>query len=358
MSEQEMQFADPDWQPGQAGMPTNQVRPRPVNPSIAAPSIYPIDAGEREYRGYAGVEYAEMGEQAQPQRGYLRPQPRRRHGPSLWLWIGIIVFALLFIAGLAQGYQASGRFNESPFHDHGAQFMKQPGGFPFHNGQQFKLGSFPTLNVVNLSGSITVVTGGPPGVVTVQSERSDGFFGGNGPSRDSAIQTAQSSDGTTLTVNVNNANVDSSNTTDVTITVPQDITLNLQTSGGDIAVSGVSGQMTLDSGSGSIELDGVTLQQHSSIQTDSGAINFSGAIDSQGTYQLLSNNGAITVGLNGGTPYHLHAITQSGTFSASGAVTTSPSNDQNGVDMQTDVGSNPQASLTLQTQTGDITLKT
>lgn len=354
MSEQEMQFADPDWQPRQAGTPTNQARSQPVNIPAAAQRVsFPADANEQGYRGYAGVEYAEMGEQVQPQRGYLRPQARRRRGLSPLLWIGIIFFALIFIVGLAQGYQVSNGFKGGSDFSHGASFMKQQHAFPSHDGQQFKVGSFPTLNVVNLNGSITVVTGGPAGVVTVQSNQSNGFFGGNGPFQNPAVQTSQSDNGATLTVNVNNANADS---TDVTITVPQDITLKLQTRDGDISVGGVNGQMTLTSGSGSIELDGDMLQQHSSIQTDSGDIDFSGTIDPQGTYRLTSNSGDITVGLDGGTPYHLHAITQSGTFTASGAVTSPSSDNQNGVDMQTDVGSNPQASLTLQTQTGDITL--
>src|SRR5579872_4956175 len=111
MSEQEMQFADPDWQPRQAGTPTNQAFLRPVNiPAAARRASSPPDANEQGYRGYAGVEYAEMGEQAQPHRGYLRPQPSRRRSLSPLLWIGIVIFALIFIVGLAQGYQVSNGF--------------------------------------------------------------------------------------------------------------------------------------------------------------------------------------------------------------------------------------------------------
>ena len=356
MSEQEMQFADPDWQPGQAGTPTNQVLPRFVNgqrSSSILPAMQPIDAGEREYRGYAGIEYAEIGEKVVEQRGYLRPQPRHNR-MSPWLWVGIVVFALIFIAGLAQGYQSSNGFNVGLYREQRVPSMNMPGGFPSHNGQQFKVGSFPTINVVNLVGSITVVAGGPPGVVTVLPSRSHGF-GDNGQFQNSAIQASQSANGGTVTVNVNDANAAPE---DVLITVPLDANLTLHTNGGDISVGEVTGQMTLSSGSGSIELDGVTLQQHSSIQTNSGDINFSGALDSQGSYQLTSNSGAITVGLDGGTSYHLYAKTQSGIFTASGAVTAASSGNKGSYDIQTDVGYNPQASLTLQTQTGDITLQT
>jgi hypothetical protein len=354
MSEQEMQFADPDWKPGHATTPTYQVSAQPVNPSRAARPVNPVNADEWEYKGYAGVTYPERDEQPQPQRGYLQPQPRRRRSSPPWLVIGIIVFALIFVLGLAQGYQPTRVIFNGPNLSQGMSFAKPQRGFPFQDSQQFKLGDFPTLNVVNLTGSITVVTGDtPPGVVMVQPEQSNGFFGGNGPVPNSAMQTAQSGDGSTLNVNVN---ANSSDAVDVTIYVPQDITLNLQTQDGDISVSNVTGQMTLKSNDGDIELDGDTLQQHSSIQTDSGDINFSGAIDSQGTYQLISNSGDITVGLDGGTSYHLHAISQSGDFNGNGAASSFSSGDGNGVNIQENVGSNPQASLTLQTQSGDIDL--
>lgn len=354
MSEQEMQFADPDWKPRQTTPPAHQVYARPVNSVRAAQPVDPVDAGKRAYReGYTGAEYPEIDNQAQPQRGYVQPQPQRRRGSPPWLVIGIIVFAVIFVIGLAQGYVSSRGFSGGPAIDHISQLAKPQHGFPFRSGQQFKVGSFPTLNVVDLSGSINVVAGGAADVVTVQPDQSNSFFGGNGPFQSSTIQASQSDGGSTLTINVN---ANSSDSTDVTLTVPQDITLHLQTQDGDISISGVTGQMTLKSGDGDIALDDVTLQQHSSIQTDSGDIDFAGAIDPKGTYQLTSNSGDITVGLDGGTPYHLHAISQSGTFTGNGAASSFSSGDGNGINQQGNVGNNPQASLTLQTQSGDIDL--
>lgn len=357
MSEQEMQFADPDWKPGQAATRARLARPLTANnqrPFAGSPVMQPVDAGERAYsEGYAGEAYAER--DAQARQGYLQPQPRRRRGSPPWLMIGIIVFALIFIIGLAQGYQATRDFNGLPgIGYHSSQFAKPQHGFPFQDGQQFKVGDFPTLNVIDPAGSITVVTGNaPPGVVMVQEGRSDSFFGGNGPLQGSTIQASQSNNGSTLTINVN---ADSSDAVDVILTVPQYITLNLKTQDGDISVSDIIGQMTLSSGSGDIELEGDTLQQHSSIQTNSGDIDFTGAIDPRGTYQLSSNSGDITVGLDGGTPYQLHVISLSGLFTGSGAVSSFSSDATNGINKQWDVGGNPQASLTLQTQGGDIDL--
>lgn len=354
MSEQEMQFADPDWKPRQTTTPAHQVYARPANPGRAVQPVDPVGAGERAYsEGYAGAEYAEIDDQAQPQHGYVRPQPRRRRSSPPWLVIGIIVFAVIFVLGLAQGYVSSRGFSDVPDVGRISQLAKPQHGFPFRGGQQFKVGSFPTLNVVDLSGSINVVSGGPADVVTVQPDQSNGFFGGNGPFQSSTIQASQSPDGSTLTINVN---ADSSDSADVTLTVPQDITLHLQTQDGDISISGVTGQMTLSSDGGDIELDGDTLQQHSSIQTNSGDIDFAGAIDPRGTYQLTSNSGDITVGLDGGTPYHLHTISESGTFTGNGAASSFSSGDGNGINQRGNVGSNPQASLTIQTQSGDIDL--
>jgi len=348
MSEQEMQFANPDWQPSQAGTPTVQALPRPINDPAMGQRTPPAlqarqsaVAGEQGYNGYAGVEYAEIDEQAPQQHGYLRPQPRRRRSPP-WLGIGIVVLALIFVVGLAQGYQG---FNANHGFDHFGFRPRQAFNMSASKGEEFNVGSNPTVNVVDPNGSINVTSGDSAGIVVVQSA---GNIPGQG---EPIVQTSQAIDGT-LTVTVINPGAFPASAANIQIIVPTNANLTLNTGSGDIAITDVSGQLTLNSGSGSIELDGVTLQQHSSIQTDSGNINFSGAIDAQGTYQLISNSGAITVGLDGAASYRLHVITRAGAFTSNGSATTSPP----AINKQIIVGNNPQASLTLQTKSGDITL--
>ncbi len=347
MSEQEMQFANPDWQPPQAGTPGDQTLPRPINaPAVgqrnppALQSRQAAVADEQGYKGYAGVEYAEIGEQASQQHGYLRPQPRRRRSPP-WLGIGIAILALIFVVSLAQGYHG---FSVNHSFDRFGSQPRQAFNMSASKGEEFNVGSNPTVNVVDPNGSINVTSGDFAGIVVVQSA-------GNIPGQvEPIVQTSQAIDGT-LTVTVINPGAFPASAANIQIIVPTNANLTINTGSGNIAIAGVSGQLTLNSDSGSIELDGVTLQQHSAIRTNSGNINFSGAIDAQGTYQLISNSGSITVGLDGATSYNLHVITQDGAFTSNGSVTPPPA-----IDKQTSVGSNPQAALTLQTQTGNITL--
>ncbi len=363
MSEQEMQFANPDWQPNRIGTLPQQAAPLPVNePSLsnATPS-QSANTSEYDYAGYAGVEYHEPVIEDHGVGGYAgkagqswklaRPQQRRRRSP--WPWIVIIAIAVMLVGGMTQGYFMQGGFGRSDFGRHMTRY--KPSGFnnPFTDGNKFTVGPNSTVTVTDPVSSIVVTSGGPPNVVLVQTNASD--IGSNNNQAGPLAQMSQDASGN-VSINIGPHPF---GTVDVQLTVPDGINLVLQTTSGNINVNNVSGQFTLSSASGSITLNNVTLTQNSSIQTDSGAISFFGSLQPLGTYQMSSKSGAITAEMEGkggqSYPYHLHATT-SGELNINGPLPT-PSTSDHTFDINRDFGADPKATLTIQSQTGNITLQ-
>ncbi len=108
------------------------------------------------------------------------------------------------------------------------------------------------------------------------------------------------------------------------------------------------------SNAGSIGITDTSLSGSSTVRTNAGSINFTGSISTTGTYDFETNSGSIEMTLPAATSFHLNARTYAGSIRTSfpvtvkhvGAVATA-----NG-----DVGTAPQATLTLKTDAGAITL--
>jgi hypothetical protein len=110
MSDQEMQFADPEWQPTRPGQPTPVFTPQPVNDDrrerIQQPVVATPPAQEEVYGGYAG---------AQPEKIYQPPsyqytqRPYRRRRNRAWLWI---IIAILFFTLIGGGAGTLGSFGQ------------------------------------------------------------------------------------------------------------------------------------------------------------------------------------------------------------------------------------------------------
>src|SRR5439155_14382968 len=124
MSNQEMQFADPDWKPSQQLDPKNNPQeqevynPQPVNTDYheqnkwgSAPSSLPQQEGYTGLRPYAGPVPGQM------QGGNYRQRPYSRRGRGPWLWIILAFIVISLISG-------GSRFGKGPDFDHNA-FNKQ-----------------------------------------------------------------------------------------------------------------------------------------------------------------------------------------------------------------------------------------
>src|SRR5215471_18585189 len=112
MSDQEMQFADPDWKPTRplqerTGAQTPETyRPQPINDGIREQPRPPLAEIPSEQQGvYAGLPpYAGSlpPQQAEPYQ-YRRQYRRRRRG--LWFWI---ILAILLFSIMSGGFRAFG----------------------------------------------------------------------------------------------------------------------------------------------------------------------------------------------------------------------------------------------------------
>ena len=104
MSNQEMQFADPDWKPSQKlGTNNNQQEqevytPQPINNDSleqnkwgSAPSSTPQQEGYTGLRPYAG----QIPGQMQGGNYRQRPYSRRGRGPWFWIILAFIIFSLI-----------------------------------------------------------------------------------------------------------------------------------------------------------------------------------------------------------------------------------------------------------------------
>jgi Putative adhesin len=352
MQEQEMQFASPDWRPPQQRNGQTDVDqstayiPQPVNTHNAHASYPNQDYGQSQQQapviegqppayddtyqygaGYRGANYAAPGQRLRP-----LPPARRR---NRWPWL----FVLILVVALASGSMFTS-FNQS-------SFRGDRGGFPSfqqpvqNDGQTFSgFSAHPTITIVDNYGSITVNTNGQDGTVLVQSDQGPTQFTSSSGKNDLNI-TASSFDG-------------SSNNLNVTVGNGVDLVLTTQSDG--ITVTGVTGQMNLTSGGGSITLSQVAMTGKSTITTNSGDINFDGSIDPNGAYNLDAGTGSIDVSLPANSSYHLHV---SGANISNGSFTTDlpvPPSDQNVNTFDIPVGNPPRADLYLTTNGGSINL--
>lgn len=217
--------------------------------------------------------------------------------------------------------------------------------------QTFTVGASPALMLTSNAGSVTVNRGSSNNIV-VQAKKY-ASFGGN--LNDVQINYNQSV--STVNVSVNrsgNFNFFNSTSVDFTVTVPPVTDLQITTNAGSITVNGVSGKMSLMSNAGTIGATQATLTGSSTFKTNAGSINFNGALGSTGTYDFETNAGSIDITLPGTASFHVNATTDVGSIDTSFPVTVNRSSA--GATANGDVGTAPQATLTLKTNAGSITL--
>src|SRR5260370_37716570 len=121
MSNQEMQFADPDWKPSQQldtkTNPQEQevYNPQPINADsreqnqwTAAPPAPPQQEGYPGLRPYTGPEPGQM------QGGNFRQRPYRRRGRGPWFWIILAIIIISLMSGGFRSFSGPG-FDHNPF---------------------------------------------------------------------------------------------------------------------------------------------------------------------------------------------------------------------------------------------------
>src|SRR5260370_11748653 len=178
MSNQEMQFADPDWKPSQQLDTNNNPQdqevstPQPINTDYreqnkwrTAPPSPPQQEGYTGLRPYAGPVPGQM------QGGNVRQRPysRRGRGPWFWIILAFIIFSLIgggsrFSSGFGDGNGPD--FNHGPFPQ--KQFVGQTFDYTV-NGQA-------TIVINDLNANVTVIQG-TSNDVNIQSVDGNSFPG-------------------------------------------------------------------------------------------------------------------------------------------------------------------------------------
>jgi hypothetical protein len=342
MSNQEMQFADPDWKPSQQLNTNNNPQeqevytPQPLNSDNreqnkweAAPSSLPQQEGYTGLRPYAGPVPGQM------QGGNYRQRSYSRRGRGPWFWI---ILAFIVISLISGGSRFGSGFGNGPGFDHGPFNQKQVMGQPIDytvNGQA-------TLVINDPNGNVTVTEGQSNTDVIIQPVDGNSF-----PGNPNNIQQSISQTGNTITAKVQDP-------IDLQVTVPNGANLSLNTGSGNINVSGVNGQMTLVTNDGAINTSNDLLSGTSTITTNSGDINFDGTISSGGNYQFITTSGTVTVALPSSPAFHVVATTNSGSITLPGV-----QNNSSGTQATGNVGANSQVhgtNVTMKSDSGDITL--
>src|SRR6266566_2275612 len=338
MSNQEMQFADPDWKPSQQlnnktnSQEQEEYIPQPINADSrgqnqwrAAPSSPPQQEGYTGLRPYAGPPPQQM------QGGNFRQRPYRRRGRGPWFWI---ILAFIIIAMTSGGFRS---FN-GPSFDHNSVNPQQIVGKPI----DYTVTGLPTIVINDTNGNVTVTVGKSNTDVIIQPVNESNFSG-----NPNDIQSNITQNGNTINASVPDGQQSS---VDFNVTVPQGTNLQLQTASGDITVTGVDGQMTLTTNDGSINASNDGLSGLSTMTTtNSGDINFNGTIDSRGTYQFQTNNGTVNVALPSTPAFHVDASTNSGSIDIPGV-----QNTDSGTKASGNIGGSSQGTnVTIKSDSGD-----
>lgn len=333
MNEQEMQFADPDWQP-RGSLPSPQEDTvtgapplQPVNRSI--PYDDGQDAGASSYgQGYRGAPQRQFSSYNLPvaqQMPVRQGGTRRRSG--WWLWLIIMIVIISLISSMSHSFNRNTAFPgyQGPRSDQS-------------QGYNFALKGSSQIAINDSSGSITVLVedGDSQGVI-VQ------------PDDNSAPDVAYSA--SSMIINSTDAG-------DVTVIVPQGTTLNVNAS--SIEVDGFTGQLSAQTNSSSITLNNDTLNGQSSITSQSGdisldrvtlsgqvtvatggngGIEFGGTLDPSGTYQFTTDSGNIDLSLPADTAMQVSSTPGTGTFQS---------------DFTNPTGNGPRAAVSVRTNRGDI----
>ena len=337
--------------PGEEPPPEQQAaEERGVNPDpreqprsdFAAPQMPP--PGYPPSQGYPPPQQGYVPPQVYPQQGYYAGSavaPRRRRSP--WLGCLIVFIIILFLCSglvvvgtvLGFGLGIGGSLRNSVTE-------------PTHT---FAVGESPALTLTSNAGSVTVNSGNTNRIV-VQAKKY-ASFGGNLNN----VQINYSQSGNTVNVTAQSSgtfNFFNATSVDFTITAPPATDLQINTNAGSVKVNGISGKMSLVSNAGSIGVTQASLTGSSTFKTNAGSINFNGAIGTTGTYDFETNAGSIDMTLTGTPSFHLNASTDVGSINTNFPVTVNRSTA--GATMNGDVGTAPQATLTLKTNAGSITL--
>lgn len=388
--EQEMQFADPAWQPkvtrefeaaSPAPPPTGASEPRSSGGAASA-----FQTGEAEYNDYAhgyrprdeqasGRDYFSQNQapppfQGQHQQSFQDQPPQQPLSQMMqdlfkrlpvWAWwvIGIVAVSIIVQPASSRGGLVGELF--SLIFAGLVVFVgwllytrrmriSLSGETQAGETRTFIVGAQPTIILKNKAGSINLRSG-EEGQVSITTARR-GFLFSPSLDKETQIIYSQDSAANTVTVRTESWRLFGKNAITFDVVVPPQANLQLSTNFGQISVSNVAGQMTLHSDAGTIQATDVALQGKSRLKGDAGTIVFSGSLDPTGSYELITDLGTIDAILPADASFELSAKTDLGSISTNFPLAQSQRTSARG-----NVGSGPYPKLKIKTDIGTINIQ-
>ena len=238
---------------------------------------------------------------------------------------------LLVLAGIGAGiaFAVFGTVNPGT----GINTIGSKSGVQIGGPTTITVGAQPKILIDRNSGAVHV-SAGQNGKVTIQAT---GNTFGDGI-------TYQKS-GNTITFNLDTVETDN-----VNLTVPQQTDLDITTNDGDITVDGVSGQISLSTNGSSLTATHVTFMGTSKMDVNGGNITFNGALDPASNDVFDNNDGIIGLTFPANGAFHVDASANGDDKIVSDFAEIAVSGDE----AHGDVGSAPRAQVTVTTNAGSI----
>jgi hypothetical protein len=221
--------------------------------------------------------------------------------------------------------------------------------------RHFAVNEHPRIVVNNEYGTIHVKATSVAHTVTFQTKRHSKRFGK--VANECWVCYEQLKDGNEIRADVERVYSPSSNlpqSIDFNISVPHHADLEINTSLGDIWVTGISGQLSLQSDIGSIYVTEGILTGNSVLKTNLGSVNCHEAIDPYGSFQLATETGSVHIILPDDTPFELDASTTFGNITT--VVPNMKMAYRTSREVHGDAGNLPRASLMLSSITGSVSV--
>lgn len=385
-NEQEMQFADPAWEPKVTREFDAVTSSEAVHSHVNQPPTFQADEADKDYaHGYRAQNARTAGREipSQPQQpSEQNPPPftqqqapfQGQQSPPLsqqiqalyqrlprWAWwiIGIVIVSNIVQTAANQGGAAGAFFGLLIV---GALVLvgwliitrrlrvSLAGETQAAETRTFMVGAQPTLLLKNRAGSIRLHAG-QEGQVAISTTRRGHVFSPR-LDRDVPIMYQQDQASNTITARTGGWYLFGKNTITFDVTVPPQSNLELRSDFGSISVENIAGQMNLRTDAGTIKASQVMLQGKSRLKTDAGTIDFSGSLAPNGTYALDTDLGTINATLSADSSFELNAKTDLGTISTNLPLVSQQRNKLSGI-----VGSTPTSRLKVKTDVGTITIQ-
>ena len=270
----------------------------------------------------------------------LQPQQRKRRGPLGCVMALASIAVLLGLLAAVGGFVFT-RTSVTAF---------GPGVTENHS---YQVTASPTLIINDPVGTVHVHSG-TGNTVSIEATKHTEGFGGN--PNNIHVTYDDNTQNNTITVSIDSGpRFLGVSLVDFNITVPNAANLNLKSNTGSIDVTGVTGQMSLQSNTGSITAEQDNLTSSSQLTTDTGSVTFNGTLTQNNSYVFSTNTGSVNVTLPPDSTFHVDAKTDTGSFHSDFPGLT-PNKQDVGNEVHGDVGNSPNTTITLTTDTGSIDL--